>query len=213
MSNDTTLKPAFQPAHFNHNTGRRKLLVAASVGASAVGAGFVAVPFLKSWLPSERAKAVGAPVKVDISKLEDGALQTALWRGKVVYILRRTDEMVATLEQLNDQLRDPHSEESIQPEFANDITRAQRDNVMVMLGVCTHLGCAPKLQSQIQGREERGDSAWLGGFFCPCHGSKFDYAGRVYKGVPAPTNLTVPPYRFESDNIVVVGEMEGENNV
>lgn len=209
MSNASTLKPAFIPANTTDNPGRRKVLIAASVGVSAVGAGFVAVPFLKSWLPSERAKAIGAPITIDITKLEAGAMQTDLWRGKVVYVLRRTEEMVATLDQLTDKLRDPDSMESIQPEFATNVSRAQRDDVLVMVGICTHLGCAPKLESRVQGREGRGDSEWLGGFFCPCHGSKFDYAGRVYKGVPAPTNLTVPPYRFDGDNVVVVGEEAG----
>lgn len=195
------------------NPGRRKMLVAASTAATAVGAGFVAVPFLASWLPSERAKAIGAPVEVDISKLEDGALQTTLWQGNVVYVLKRTKEMLESLPQLKDQLRDPDSNESAQPEYAKNEARALRPEVSVMLGICTHLGCAPKLESREAGRDSRGDSAWLGGFFCPCHGSKFDYAGRVYKGVPAPVNLIVPPYKFLNDNLVLVGDdSEGGSN-
>ena len=205
-SNVGSLKPAFRPGMQPENPGRRKMLVAASTAATAVGAGFVAVPFLASWLPSERAKAIGAPVEVDISKLEAGALQTTLWQGNVVYVLKRTPEMVETLAQLDSQLRDPDSAESVQPDYAKNAARARRDDVVVMLGICTHLGCAPKLQSKEQGRDERGDSAWLGGFFCPCHGSKFDYAGRVYKGVPAPTNLVIPPYKFLNDNLVLVGD-------
>lgn len=197
---------SFTPGSGSGNMGRRKMLIATASGVSAVGAAFVAVPFLSSWLPSERAKAVGAPVSVDITKLKPGALQTTLWQGKVVYILRRTQEMLDTLPELNDLLRDPNSQESVQPEYAANLSRAKREDVMVMLGICTHLGCAPILQSKSEGREVRGDTSWLGGFFCPCHGSKFDYAGRVFKGVPAPINLVVPPYKFASDDVVVVGD-------
>ncbi|MDO4643143.1 MAG: ubiquinol-cytochrome c reductase iron-sulfur subunit [Cardiobacteriaceae bacterium] len=213
MSNVANLKPAFIPVHAPQNPRRRKILVAATTGASAVGAGFLVVPFLKTWLPSERAKAVGAPVEVDISKLEAGAMQTVLWQGKVVYILRRTDDMLASLPLVEGNLRDPDSKESIQPEYAKNEWRSERKDVLVMLGICTHLGCAPKLQSRAEGREVRGDASWEGGFFCPCHGSKFDYAGRVFKGVPAPTNLKIPPYNFQNENLVVVGvSSEGGKN-
>lgn len=205
MSSEGHLIPAFNPAPLENPT-RRKVLIAATTAYTAVGAGFVATPFLASWLPSERAKAIGAPVSVDVSKLEAGAMQTVLWQGKVVFILRRTPEMVATLAGLAGDLRDPDSVESIQPEYAKNISRASGDEYLVMLGVCTHLGCAPFLESAEQGRTVRGDASWQGGFFCPCHGSKFDYAGRVYKGVPAPTNLTIPPYRFNGDHVIVVGE-------
>lgn len=210
MSNDY-LKPSFIPPYPPENLGRRKVLIAASAAASAVGAGFVAVPFLSTWLPSERAKAIGAPVTVDFTKLAEGALQTALWQGKVVYILRRTPEMLATLDQLTAKLRDPDSNESIQPENTKNEWRSVKKEIAIMFGVCTHLGCAPKLQSKEQGYEERADAEWLGGFFCPCHGSEYDYAGRVYKGVPAPTNLSIPPYYFKSDTVVVVGEGEKLN--
>ena len=190
MSNAANLKPVFIPAQPVENPARRKMLVAATTGATAVGAGFLAVPFLKSWLPSERAKAVGAPVEVDITKLEAGAMP-----------------------QVGGDLRDPESKESLQPEYAQNEWRSERKDVLVMLGICTHLGCAPKLQSRAEGREVRGDATWEGGFFCPCHGSKFDYAGRVYKGVPAPTNLSIPPYNFKKDNLVVVGaSSEGGQN-
>lgn len=209
MSNVANLKPEFVPAHRPDNPGRRKMLVAVTTGVSAIGAGFLAVPFLRTWLPSERAKAVGAPVEVDITKLEAGAMQTVLWQGKVVYLLRRTDTMLNSLNLVTDMLRDPQSKESIQPTFADNQWRSERKDIMVMLGVCTHLGCAPKLQSKEEGRTVRGDSTWEGGFFCPCHGSKFDYAGRVFKGVPAPTNLVIPPYSFKSDNVVVVGATNG----
>lgn len=209
MSNVANLKPEFVPAQRPENPGRRKMLVAVTTGVSAIGAGFLAVPFLRTWLPSERAKAVGAPVEVDITKLEAGAMQTVLWQGKVVYLLRRTDSMLNSLNLVTDMLRDPQSKESIQPAFADNQWRSERKDMMVMLGVCTHLGCAPKLQSKEEGRSVRGDSTWEGGFFCPCHGSKFDYAGRVFKGVPAPTNLVIPPYSFKSDNVVVVGTNNG----
>ena len=205
MSNDALIVPAFDPPP-PENPARRKMLLRATGVGTAVGVGFVAVPFLGSWLPSERAKAVGAPVSVDLSKLEFGAMQTVLWQGKVVFILRRSEEMLATLDKVKGDLRDPDSRESIQPEYAKNEQRASKGEYLVMLGVCTHLGCAPHLESAEAGRSVRGDSSWQGGFFCPCHGSKFDYAGRVYKGVPAPTNLTVPPYNVPSEKVVMVGE-------
>lgn len=201
MSN-VGLVPKFNPPP-PENPARRKMLVMATTATTAVGCGFVAVPFLSSWLPSERAKAIGAPVSVDLSKLAFGALQTVLWQGKVVYIFRRTPEMIEDLNGLADQLRDPDSIESLQPEYAKNVSRASNPEYLVMLGVCTHLGCAPSLESAEQGRTVRGDSAWLGGFFCPCHGSKFDYAGRVYKGVPAPTNMTIPPHRFDGTTVII----------
>ena len=204
MSNDAILVPAFDPPP-PENPARRKMLLWATGATSAVGAGFWAVPFLSSWLPSERAKAVGAPVSVDLSKLEFGALQTVLWQGKVVFILRRSEEMLATLDKVKGDLRDPDSVESLQPDYAKNADRASNPEYLVMLGVCTHLGCAPALESAEHGRSVRGDSFWLGGFFCPCHGSKFDYSGRVYKGVPAPTNLTIPPYHFTAEKVVLVG--------
>lgn len=207
MSNaESNLKPAFPPDLTVENPSRRKMLIAASCGVSAVGAAFVATPFLESWLPSERAKAIGAPVEVDISKLKVGALQTTLWQGKLVYLFRRDQKMLDTLPELTGFLRDPDSQKSTQPAYAANEYRSIRKDVMVMLGICTHLGCAPEMQSEAQGREVRGDANWLGGFFCPCHGSKYDYAGRVYKDVPAPLNLVVPPYQFVNDNVVLVGQ-------
>lgn len=179
------------------NKSRRKALIVASCGISGIGCGFVAVPFIKSWLPSERAKAIGAPVEIDISKLEDGALQTAIWQGKVVYVLKRTPAMLKTMER-EDNLRDPESAESIQPEYAKNVHRSRKPELLVMLGVCTHLGCAPKVHET--------EPSWQGGFFCPCHGSKFDYGGRVLKGVPAPTNMTIPPYKYLSDTLILVGD-------
>ncbi len=184
--------------------GRRQLLTAATALTGAVGAAFAAAPFLASWKPSARAKALGAPVEVDISKLEVGAMLKVEWRGKPVYVVRRSQEMVAKLPGMDDRLADPGSQASDQPEYAQNAARAVRPEYLVVLGVCTHLGCAP------MGRFNPGDAElgadWPGGFYCPCHGSKFDLAGRVFKGVPAPTNLAIPPYAFADDNHILVGQ-------
>ncbi len=184
--------------------GRRQLLTAATALTGAVGVGFVAVPFLASWKPSARARALGAPVSVDISKLEPGALMKVEWRGKPVWVLRRTPEMLARLEGMDDRLADPQSEISEQPAYAQNAARAVKPEFLVMLGVCTHLGCAP-LDRFRKGDPELG-ADWPGGFYCPCHGSRFDLSGRVFKGMPAPTNLSVPPYTFVDDNHILVGE-------
>ena len=184
--------------------GRRQLLTAATVLTGAAGAAFAAVPFLASWKPSARAKALGAPVEIDISKLEAGALLKVEWRGKPVWVLRRTPEMVEGLKSLDGILADPNSEVSEQPEYAENVARAVRPEYLVVLGVCTHLGCAPIPRFR-SGDVELGAN-WPGGFYCPCHGSKFDLAGRVFKGVPAPTNLVVPPYAFVDDNHILVGQ-------
>lgn len=184
--------------------GRRQLLTAATALTGAAGVAFAAVPFLASWKPSARAKALGAPVEIDISKLEPGALLKVEWRGKPVWVVRRTPEMIDSLSGLDGLLADPASAASDQPDYARNEARAVRDEFLVVLGVCTHLGCAPL------SRFERGDAElgadWPGGFYCPCHGSKFDLAGRVYKGAPAPTNLPVPPYAFLDDNHILVGQ-------
>ncbi|KPJ81653.1 MAG: ubiquinol-cytochrome c reductase iron-sulfur subunit [Gammaproteobacteria bacterium SG8_30] len=184
--------------------GRRQLLTAATALTGAVGAAFAAVPFLASWKPSARAKALGAPVEIDISKLEPGALLKVEWRGKPVWVLRRTEEMIAGLDEVQGLLADPDSEISEQPEYARNEVRAIRPEFLVVLGVCTHLGCAP-IERFRAGDAELG-ADWPGGFYCPCHGSKFDLAGRVFKGVPAPTNLVVPPYAFVDDNHILVGQ-------
>ncbi len=186
------------------NKGRRTLLVGATAGVGAVGAGFLAVPFVKSWLPSEKAKAAGAPAKVDISKIEPGAMLTAEWRGKPVYIARRTQEQLDNLPSLNDSLKDPdNSVKEQQPAYADNIHRSRKPEFIVLLGVCTHLGCAPKYFAEVQ--PETFDANWQGGWFCPCHGSRFDLSGRVFNGSPAATNLIVPPYSFEGENILVIG--------
>lgn len=176
-------------------------------GIGAVGAAFVAVPFVQSMQPSARAKAAGAPVEVDISKIKPGMKITVEWRGKPVWILNRTPAMLASLEKVTPKLADPESKESDQPGYVDSRNRASNSKYLVVLGVCTHLGCAPK--DRLQPGSVSGLGAdWLGGFFCPCHGSTFDLAGRVFKNVPAPTNLPVPPYRYLSDRRIIIGEDE-----
>jgi ubiquinol-cytochrome c reductase iron-sulfur subunit len=182
---------------------RRSLVVATSLagGAATVGA---AVPFVASMLPSERAKAAGAPVEVDISRLAPGELGVYEWRGKPVWVIRRTREMIESLKAVVPNLTDPQSKSSEQPRYAQNEYRAAKPDIMVMEGVCTHLGCSPQLKAADAKGEMGGD--WMGGFDCPCHGSKFDYAGRVFRGAPAPTNLPVPPYTFVSDSMLLIGE-------
>ena len=184
--------------------GRRRLIVAtAAVG----GAGAVAalVPFVSSLLPSERAKAAGAPVEVDISKLEPGQMMTVEWRGKPVWIINRTKSMLETLTQLTDSVADPKSERNMQPVYAQNGTRSIKPELMVVVGICTHLGCSPSSKFKA-GADEGMPAGWLGGFLCPCHGSTFDFAGRVYKSKPAPTNLEVPPHVYLSDTRIMIGE-------
>jgi len=190
------------------DTGRRHFLTVATIATGAVGAAFVAVPFLASWKPSARAKAMGAPVEVDISKLEPGAMLKVEWRGKAIFIVNRTPQMLAQIEGVDGELRDPGSNESEQPEFAKNPARALKPEYLVLVGVCTHLGCAP-LDKFSKGDVTVG-ADWPGGFFCPCHGSKFDMSGRVFKDVPAPTNLPVPPYSFLSDARILIGAEAGK---
>lgn len=186
------------------NTGRRRFLTAATSAVGVAGAVGIAVPFVGSWNPSAKAKAAGAPVKADIGKLEPGQMVVVEWRGKPVYVLNRTETQLADLPSLNDRLKDPDSTSSVQPEYIQGIDRALRPELLVVVGLCTHLGCAPKFRPEV-GAADLGGKEWLGGFFCPCHGSKFDLSGRVYAGVPASANLEVPPYSFEGDNILVIG--------
>lgn len=185
---------------------RRHFLGVATAVTGGVGAVFVAVPFLSSWQPSARARALGAPVEVDVSKIESGGMVRVTWRGRPVWVLRRTPEMLGKLPQLDDFLRDPDSAEPQQPAYASNVNRSIRDEYLVVLGQCTHLGCAP-----IEAFEAGGDlgADWPGGFYCPCHGSKFDLSGRVFKAVPAPLNLEVPPHRYISDAVVQIGIDEG----
>ena len=182
---------------------RRNLVVATSVLGGAAGVG-VAVPFVASWWPSERAKAAGAPVEVDISKMEPGEMKIVEWRGKPVWIIRRTKEMLDSLKAATARLTDPSSGASDQPAYAKNDVRSRKPDYMVMEGVCTHLGCSPQLKG-IDAKAEMG-SDWVGGFYCPCHGSKFDFAGRVFKGAPAPLNLPVPPYAYLSETTILIGE-------
>jgi len=190
------------------NSKRRFLTIAATSGVAAVGAGFAAVPFIASWNPSARAKAAGAPVEADFSKLQPGQMMRVEWRGKPVWIVRRTKQNLKDLPTLNDSLRDPASAiESQQPAYAKNETRAVNSEYAVLVGICTHLGCSPTYRPELA-PADLGES-WKGGFFCPCHGSRFDLAGRVYKNVPAPTNLVVPPHMYLSETRVMIGVDQG----
>ncbi|PVZ71887.1 ubiquinol-cytochrome c reductase iron-sulfur subunit [Pelagibaculum spongiae] len=191
------------------DTGRRRFLLAATSAVGGVGAVGVAVPFVSSWQPSARAQAAGAPVEVDVSKLNPGEQITVSWRGKPVWIVRRSPEMLDQLKELDGLLRDPASEVDSQQPLGGYATNAHRSinpEYLVLVGLCTHLGCVPLFKPEAG---SVGDD-WVGGFFCPCHGSKFDLAGRVFQGVPAPTNLVVPPYTFVSESVMVVGVDSGE---
>lgn len=182
---------------------KRNFLITATACTGAIGAAAVAVPFLGSMLPSERAKAAGAPVEVDISKIKPGEMLVAEWRGQPVWVLNRTDAMTANLAKLNDELADPASEVPNQPENCKNENRAIKPNMAVVVGICTHLGCSPSAKLEANG--DMGEN-WTGGFFCPCHGSKFDLAGRVFKGSPAPTNLVVPPHQYLTETTLLIGE-------
>lgn len=183
------------------NTGRRRFLTGATAVVGAAGVVGLAVPFVGSWNPSAKAKAAGAPVKADISKIEPGQMIVVEWRGKPVYVVRRTPEALASIKKLDGAVKDPSSADAVQPAYVQGEYRSIKDEFLVILGLCTHLGCAPKYHPEVgvYGAD------WLGGFFCPCHGSKFDLAGRVFKDVPAPTNLEVPPYSYESDSVIIIG--------
>ena len=181
------------------DNSRRRFLTAATVVVGAVGTVAVAVPFVASWSPSARAKSAGAPVEANISKLQPGQQIIVKWRGKPVWVVRRDENALATLPEVADQLRDPESDDSLQPEYAKNEHRSRKPEFLIVEGICTHLGCSPTYEREIT-------TDFQGGFFCPCHGSKFDFAGRVYSGVPAPTNLTIPPHYFVSDGVIRIGE-------
>ena len=184
---------------------RRHFLAVATAVTGAVGAGFVAVPFLSSLKPSARAQALGAPVEVALGSMQPGEMVRVLWRGRLVFVLRRSEKMLARLAENQEVLRDPDSAEvDQQPDYAVNETRSVRPEYLIVEGSCTHLGCAP-----LEDFEVRPAESWGGGFFCPCHGSKFDLAGRVFKGVPAPTNLRVPPHRFVRDDLILIGQDSG----
>lgn len=186
---------------------KRRFLTKTAAVVGAVGVGFLAVPFVSSMQPSAKAEALGAPVEVDIEKLEPGQRVVVLWRGKPVWVVKRTPEVLATLVELDDILLDPESNQSEQPVASKNEARSIKPEIFVAIGICTHLGCSPVYRPDVAPDDLGPD--WKGGFFCPCHGSKFDMAGRVYKGVPAPVNLEIPPYYFASDTRIVVG-LEGE---
>jgi ubiquinol-cytochrome c reductase iron-sulfur subunit len=189
------------------NNGRRRVLTAMTSAVGAVGVVGAAVPFVGSWSPSAKAKAAGAPVEINIGKLQPGQMVTVEWRGKPVFVVKRTPEALEGLNTIEPSLRDPESDESIQPDYVKNQARAisGKEEIGVILGLCTHLGCAPSYRPDV-GAEDLGGAEWLGGFFCRCHGSKYDLAGRVYTGVPAPTNLEVPPYKYLSDDVLLIGE-------
>lgn len=185
------------------NAGRRRFLVAATSVVGAAGAAGAAIPFLGSWAPSARAKAAGAPVRVNISKVEPGQQIVAEWRGQPVFVLHRTPEIMEGLKKLEPSLADPGSKESDQPAYVNPEERSIKPELLIVLGVCTHLGCAPTFRPEVAPADLGPE--WVGGYFCACHGSRYDLAGRVYKAQPAPLNLPVPPHSYESDNIVIIG--------
>ena len=186
---------------------RRHFLTVATVVTGGAGALATAVPFVASFKPSARAQALGAPVTVDISKLEPGAMTRVEWRGRAIFVVNRTDEMLGTLAKDADRLKDPESEDSVQPDDAKNEHRSIRPQFLVLEGVCTHLGCAPMPRFEVAPADLGAD--WPGGFYCPCHGSKLDLAGRVFAGVPAPLNLPVPPYRFLNDSTIMIGSDTG----
>lgn len=185
------------------NNGRRRFLVAATSVVGAAGAVGVAVPFVGSWFPSARAKAAGAPVRVNISKLEPGQQIIAEWRGQPVFVSRRTPEALAILEENTSILADPESESSDQPAYVDQHTRAIRPEILVVMGICTHLGCSPLFIPEVAAASMGNE--WQGGYYCPCHSSHYDMAGRVFSGQPAPLNLPVPPHTYETDEIIVIG--------
>ncbi len=182
---------------------RRKFLTSATIGVGAVGAVLAAVPFVASWQPSERARALGVPTDLDLSKVDPGQMVIILWRKQPIYVVRRTPQMVASLQGHDDRLKDPASKDSEQPDYCKNVIRARKPEILVLIGICTHLGCLPK-QHFAAGDPELGPT-WPGGYLCPCHGSRFDLAGRVFDGSPASVNLRIPPYSFPNENRLIVG--------
>ncbi len=183
---------------------RRNFLMNTTSALGALGVVAASIPFISSWNPSTRSLSQGGPVEVDLSQLPPRGLMTVPWRSQPVWIIRRTAQEVADLSHINDELRDPFSEQDYQPSYAKNLYRSVKEEFLILIGLCTHLGCVPSY------KPAAGELSpnWKGGFYCPCHGSKFDFAGRVFKGVPAPTNLVVPPYQFISDNVVIIGQDE-----
>ena len=190
---------------------RRKFLSVATSVTSVIGGIFAITPFILSFQPSKKAKALGAAIKVDLSNLEVGSIIKVIYRGTPYYVVHRSEDMIERLKSSENDLRDPDSDLSVQPNFAKNELRSMKPKYLVVEGVCTNLGCAPIENFSIAPADMGPE--WNGGFYCPCHGSKFDLSGRVYSGVPAPSNLRVPPHRFENDSILVVGENPGEAGV
>ena len=189
------------------SASRRRFLTVATSVTGVIGLAFTAAPLIASFRPSTRAQALGVPVAVDISKLDEGAMVRVIWRGQPVWVLRRSKAMLERLASEKASLKDPESDESIQPAYAKNATRALRADFLVVIGNCTHLGCAPLERFEVAPADLGPD--WVGGFFCPCHGSRFDLAARVMAGSPAPTNLSIPPYRFVGNELIIVGEDTG----
>ena len=190
---------------------RRRFLIAATSVVGAAGTAAVAAPFLSSWNPSARALAAGAPVEVPVGKVEPGQLLRVIWRGKPVWVVNRTKEMLDGLAGLAEQLKDPNSDNiKQQPEYAKNVarTREGKEQYLVLVGICTHLGCSPTYRPELAPADLGAN--WKGGWYCPCHGSRFDLAGRVFKNVPAGANLQVPPYYFKDDSTILVGEDGGK---
>ena len=189
------------------SASRRRFLTVATSVTGVVGLAFTAAPFIASFRPSTRAQALGVPISVDISKLDEGAMVRVIWRGQPVWVLRRSKAMLERLASEKASLKDPDSDESTQPVYAKNATRALRPDFLVVIGNCTHLGCAPLERFEVAPADLGPE--WVGGFFCPCHGSKFDLAARVMAGSPAPTNLAIPPYRFVGNELIIIGEDTG----
>ena len=185
------------------NKGRRRFLVATTSVVGGIGVGFAAVPFIKSWMPSERAQAIGVPVEVNLGKLKEGQLLKVQWRGQTIGVLRRTEDMISGLSKVDASLADPESQNAEQPEYIQGEPRALNPEFLVVNMHCTHLGCVPQMVPQVG--PQPFDADWNGGFYCPCHKSKFDLSGRVYSGMPAPANLRIPPYSFLDDDTLIIG--------
>ena len=189
------------------DNSRRRFLTTAATVVGGAGAVATAIPFIANLTPSEKAKALGAPIEVDLSDLAPGQLKIEKWQGKPIWILRRGEKTLEELPELNDKLRDPDSEVDQQPPYAKNLYRSIEPEYLIVIGLCTHLGCSPKYVPENE--ENNLGEDWKGGFFCPCHGSRFDLAGRVFTGVPAPSNLVVPPYQFISDTRILIGDDSG----
>jgi ubiquinol-cytochrome c reductase iron-sulfur subunit len=187
---------------------KRRFLVISSSAVGGIGIAASAVPFFMSMLPSARARAAGAPVEVDISKVEAGMMIRSEWRGQPIFLVHRTSQMLEAVKKSDPRVADPESERSVQPPYAKNEYRSRKPEHLVLIGICTHLGCSPSDKLQMGPESGLGED-WLGGFFCPCHGSKFDLAGRVFKDVPAPTNLKVPPYKYVAETRVLIGDDKG----